>query len=254
MAQYSEYILSGYGSDISVHFPTPIKIDTERYEAKIGLKSFVTYNNIANIIANVNNSVRILTPAFDDYITCRIETGSYEIEQISAAIQRFIKEKRPKLKKVDEVFRIEGNESTSKAEIVIEHEGYGIDFDCDASICKILGFGRHDKFESVGRHIAAEIVDIINVTHLVVNTNVVESNYINEQLAPFLYACSLDSPPGYRIQREISNICYKKLITGQISFLRCWLTDQHSCAVDIRGDELLIVLSIKLTPKLNERL
>ena len=254
MAQYFEYIVSGKGSDISVHFPTPIIIDSDRYDAKIGLKSFVTYNNIANVIDKVNNGIKILTPEYDDYITCRIETGSYEIEQISAAIQRFIKEKRPKLKKVEEAIRIEGNESTSKAEIVIERDGYGVDFDCQGSICKILGFEQRDKFQSVGRHIAGKIVDIISVTHLVVNTNVVESNYINEQLAPYLYACSLDSPPGYRIQREISNICYKKLISSQISFLRCWLTDQHSSIVDIRGDELLIVLSIKLTPKkLNER-
>ena len=132
---------------------------------------------------------------------------------------------------------------------MIKKKGYVVDLDCEASICKILGFEQHDKFESVGRHIAGKIVDIIRVTHLVVNTNVVESNYINEQLAPYLYACSLDSPPGYRIQREINNICYKKLITSQISFLRCWLTDQHFSCVDIRGDELLIVLSIKLTPK-----
>ena len=132
---------------------------------------------------------------------------------------------------------------------MIEEKGYGLDFDCEASIHKILGFERADRLEGVGRHIAGKIVDIISVTHLVVNTNVVESNYINEQLAPYLYACSLDSPPGYRIQREISNVCYKKLITNQISFLRCWLTDQHSSIVDIRGDELLIVLSMKLTPK-----
>ena len=249
MAQYSEDILSGYGSDISTHFPTPIKIDTERYDAKIGLKSFVTYNNIANIIDNVNNCIKVLTPDYEDYIICRIETGSYEIEQISVAIQRFINKKRPSLKKVEEAFRIEGNESTSKAEIVIAKAGYAVDFDCEASICKILGFDKHDKFENTGRYVARKIVDIISVTHLVVNTNVVESNYINEQLAPYLYACSLDSPPGYRIQREIANICYKKLITNQISFLRCWLTDQHSDVVDLRGDELLIVLSIKLTPK-----
>ena len=249
MGEYFEYIISGYGSDISVHFPQPIIIDTDRFEAKIGLKSFVTFNNIANIIENVNNRIKILTPGHSEYITCHIATGSYEIEQISAAIQRFIKQKRPNLKKVEEAIRIEGNESTSKAEVVIEEEGYGLDFGCEASIHKILGFERDDKFEGVGRHIAGNIVDIISVTHLVVNTNVVESNYINEQLAPYLYACSLDSPPGYRIQREITNICYKKLITNQISFLRCWLTDQHSSIVDIRGDELLIVLSMKLTPK-----
>ena len=73
---------------------------------------------------------------------------------------------------------------------MIEKEGYAVDFNCEASICKILGFDKHDKFESVGRHVARKIVDIISVTHLVVNTNVVESNYINEQLAPYLYACS----------------------------------------------------------------
>ena len=132
---------------------------------------------------------------------------------------------------------------------MIEQKGYGIDFDCEASICNILGFANHDKFNRVRRHRAGKIVNIISVTHLVVNTNVVESNYINEQLAPYLYACLLDSPPGYRIQREISNICYKKLITSQILFLRCWLTDQHSSDVVIRGIELSIVLSIKFTPK-----
>ena len=85
-----------------MHFLTPIKIDTEHYDAKIGLKSFVTYNNIANVIDNVNNSIKILTPGYEDYIICRIETGTYEIEQISVAIQQFIKEKRRCLKNIDE--------------------------------------------------------------------------------------------------------------------------------------------------------
>ena len=30
MVQYFEYIVSGYGNDISVHFPPSIKIDTDR--------------------------------------------------------------------------------------------------------------------------------------------------------------------------------------------------------------------------------
>ena len=78
---------------------------------------------------------------------------------------------------------MEGNKSISKAEIVIEKKGYAVNFDCEASICKILGFEQHNKFEGIRRHTAGKIVDIISVTHLVVNTNVVESNYINEQLA-----------------------------------------------------------------------
>ena len=114
MAEYFEYIISGYGSDILVHFPQPIIIDTDRYDAKIGLKSFVTFNNIANIIENVNDGIKILMPGHTEYMTCRIATGSYEIDQISTAIQQFIKKKRPNLKKVEEAIRIEGNESTSR--------------------------------------------------------------------------------------------------------------------------------------------
>ena len=44
-----EIILNGTGSDIAVDFYEPIIIPTDIYDAKIGLKNFITYNNIPNV-------------------------------------------------------------------------------------------------------------------------------------------------------------------------------------------------------------
>ena len=43
-----EIIVRGKGSDISTDFYEPINIPLDIYEAKLGLKSFATYNNIPN--------------------------------------------------------------------------------------------------------------------------------------------------------------------------------------------------------------
>ena len=41
-----DIIVRGKGSDISTDFYEPINIPTEVYDAKLGIKSFSTYNNI----------------------------------------------------------------------------------------------------------------------------------------------------------------------------------------------------------------
>ena len=242
----TEIILRGKGSDISVQFDNPISIPTDEYVAKIGLKSFVTFNNIANVIEGSNNSVKVKAAGEKDFAVCRLATGAYEIEQISGEIQQFLKNKYPKLTKIEEAIQIIGNESTQKAEILIGADGYGISFDVENSIHQLLGYKRTDCYKTQGRFIASGIVDIVRVTNLVFNTNISQSNYINNFLTPFVYACSLDVPPGYRIQREVSNISYKRLTTNQITHLRCWVTDQLNRSIDIRGDELIVILSLRL--------
>ena len=86
----------------------------------------------------------------------------------------------------------------------------------------------------------------MKVTQLVFNTNITESNYINEHEVPFIYNCSIDVPVGYRLMREIDNVSYKTLTTNQISTIRVLITDQNGASVDLRGDELLVTLSLKL--------
>ena len=50
MEQTIEIIVSGQGSDISNDFYEPLNIPINDYEAKLGIKSFATYNNIPNVI------------------------------------------------------------------------------------------------------------------------------------------------------------------------------------------------------------
>ena len=241
-----EFIIRGRGSDISTKFSQPIVIPTHAYEAKIGLKGFVAYNTIPNITENQNNKLRIKTPDNESYFDVSFDTGSYEIVSINSQLHQFIAEKYPKLKNVAEDFKLIGNDATGKAEFHFQRDGFGVDFDIQGSMHGLLGFKKKDKFENRGRFIAENIVDICPVTQLIFNTNVTESNYINGQETPFIYNTSIDVPPGYRMMREIHNISYKNLTINQISVIRVWITDQLGRPVNLRGDELLVTLSLKL--------
>ena len=160
-------------------------------------------------------------------------------------LKEWIEMKYPKLKKVEENFKLLGNDATSKAEFIFKDD-YGIDFNVENSMCELLGFTKSDKFEGLGRYIASGIVKIANVTQLIFNCNITDSNYINGQEMPFLYNCSINVPAGYRLQRELTDIAYKKLTTSQISHIRVWIVDQNGHKVNLRNDDFVVTLSLRL--------
>ena len=244
MDVHLEFILKGKGSDISCDFNEPILIPTDKYEAKIGLKNFTTYNNIPNVESNVNNQLRIKIPG-EEYQLFTLDTGAYELKAIYTQLCEWIGIKYPKLKKVEDDFKLLGNGATSKAEFIFK-DTYGIDFNVEHSICELLGFKKSDKFEGLGRHISSSIVNIANVTQLIFNCNITDSNYINGQEMPFLYNCSLNVPAGYRLSRELTNISYKKLTTTQVSHIRVWVVDQNGHTVNLRKDDFVVTLSLQL--------
>ena len=120
------------------------------------------------------------------------------------------------------------------------------------SICKVLGFKKDRTFHGNGRYIADEIVNIANVTQLVFNCSLTESNYINGKESPFLYNCGIDVPVGYRLARELTDIAYKNLTTSQISHIRIWIVDQNGAPVNLRNDDLVVTLSLKLKKRIAE--
>ena len=242
-----ELILNGKGSDISVDFYEPIVIPTEEYEAKLGLKSFSTYNNIPNVEVGRNNSLKIKVPGHD-YKVFTLDTGAYELSIISTKIVEWIKLTYPKLEKVEENFKLTGNEATSKAEFVFMGD-YGVDFDVQSSMYDILGFDKDQKIVGTGRYVAKRIIDIVNVTQLVFNCSLTESNFVNGRESPFLYNCGINVPVGYRLFRELTDISYKSLTTSQISHIRLWIVDQKGALVNLRNDDLTVTLSLRLSRK-----
>ena len=242
-----EVILNGKGSDISIDFYEPIVIPTEEYDAKLGLKSFSTYNNIPNIEQGQNNNLKIKVPGHD-YKLFSLDTGAYELSMIYAQMVEWIKLTYPKLEKVEEDFKLIGNEATSKAEFIFKGD-YGVDFSVQSSMYELLGFDKSREIKGTGRHVANRIINIVNVTQLVFNCSLTESNFVNGRESPFLYNCGINVPVGYRLFRELTDISYKNLTTSQISHIRVWIVDQDGAPVNLRKDALTVTLSLRLIRK-----
>lgn len=246
-----EFILEGKGSDLSIVFLEPINIPTETVSAKLGLKSFATYNSIPNVEEKRNNQLKIKIPGKKTYEFFSLETGAYELAIIGQQICEWLEITYPELKNVEENFKLIGNEATSKAEFIFKDD-YGIDFNVDHSICDLLGFKKDKSFAGKGRYIANEIINIANVNQLIFNCSLTESNYINGIETPFIYNCGIDVPVGYRLARELTDIAYKSLTTSQISNIRVWIVDQNGAPVNLRQDDLVITLSLKLVKRVTE--
>ena len=245
-----ELILNGKGSDISIDFYEPIIIATEEYEAKLGLKSFSTYNNIPNVEKGRNNSLKIKVPGHD-YKVFTLETGAYELSIISSQIDEWIKLTYPELEKTEENFKLSGNEATSKVEFVFKGD-YGVDFNVQSSMHDIFGFDKDKKIEGTGRYVAERIINIVNVTQLVFNCSLTESNFVNGRESPFIYNCGINVPVGFRLSRELPDISYKSLTTSQISHIRIWIVDQTGVPVNLRNDDLTVTLSLRLNRKVTK--
>ena len=246
-----EFIVREKGSDILIDFLEPINIAIETHSAKLGIKNFATYNNIPNIEEKRNNQLKIKVPGVNDYEIFSLDTGAYELKIIAEQLVEWIELTFPHLKNVEDSFRLIGNEATSKAEFLFK-DNYGVDFNVDYSICELLGFKKDRTFQGNGRYVADEIVNIANVTQLVFNCSLTESNYINGKESPFLYNCGIDVPVGYRLARELTDIAYKNLAISQISHIRIWIVDQNGAPVNLRNDDLVVILSLKLNQRVAE--
>ena len=250
MGETREIIINGTGSDIKCDFLVPIIIPSELYDVKLGLKSFATYNNIPNIESGKNNQIRIKVPEHD-YDTFALETGAYELSKINEQIVGWMKRTYPKLRKVEDKFKLVGNGATSKAEFQIVGK-FCVDFDVPGSMADVLGFDRYRKIAGSGRYVADQIINIVTVKQIVFNCNLISSNYVNGQESPFIYNCGINVPVGYRLSREVTDISYKSLTTSRISHIRVWIVDQSGRSVNLRDDDLTVTLSLRLTPKTSQ--
>ena len=239
-----EIIVRGKGSEMSTDFYEPINIPTGVYEAKLGIKSFATYNNIPNVVAGKNNKLKVKCPGDKDFKVFKMDTGAYELKVIAQQLLEWIKVTHPTLEKVEENFKLIPNYATSKADWFFKGD-YGVDFDVDANCYELLGFDKTDKLQGTWLYPGKRIVNITNVTQLIFNCNLTTSNYINGKEMPFLYSCGINVPSGYRLVRELTDIAYKSLNTTQITHIRIWIVDEHGTPVNLRNDDLTVTLSLK---------
>ena len=251
MAEETELIVKGRGSDISCDFRDPIDIPLEKYDARLGVKNFSTYNSIPNVEEGLNNKLKIKVPGSTAWEEFSLSTGAYELFIIAEKIVDWIEWNHPHLENVAEKFKLIGDDATSKAEFIFKDD-YGVDFDVECSMYELLGFSRYAKHEGSGIYSGDDIVNITKVTQLVFNCNVTSSNFINGREMPFLYNCTINVPAGYKLSRELFNIAYKSLTTSQISHIRIWIVDQDGAPVNLRNEDLTVTLTLKVKPRVTQ--
>ena len=219
------FCISGRGSVISVDlFPT---IELDQGEWEVGLISFTTYNSIPNVEEGLNNLIHF------GQDTVVLPTGSYEISDINAFVQRSVTK--------PEELTIKANNNTLKTEVFGTQE---LDFTRDSSIAPLLGFSRC-KLEPYKWHESDTPVDIIRVDTIRVGCNIARSSYQNGAESHVIHEFSPVVPPGFKIVERPHNVIYLPLSVDKLQNITITLSDQNNDPINLRGERVDITLCIR---------
>jgi len=235
-------LLSGNTTDFTTNILPPIQLENnERYEAT--LLSIDLYNSIPNITEK-NNKFQYSSDGGKTWKVITLNIGSYQLQAINDEIQRQMVSNNDYNKDNNEFYvSITENISELKSNVYISNTEYQVDFTVENSIGSVLGF---DTVVSYGYNISNKIVNITNVTSVLVNVDIISGSYINGCQSPAIYSFSPNSvPPGYFISERPFPPIYYLVNRSTINSIRVWLTDQKGNSVDLRGETVTVRLHIK---------
>lgn len=226
------FTLKGVGSELSARYFPAIQLD-ERYEYSAALVNLETFNSIPNIeegcdtLHYIDNSGK---PAF-----IKIPTGAYEIRDIEKYLQDHFDS-------ADQI-KIRANVNTLKSEIKCK---YRLDFSKSNSIGPMLGFvKRSDDLKADEWHISDKTVDILKVSVVRVECNLVSGSYINSYEAHTLHEFFPNVPPGVKIIEVPSHPIYLPVRAKSIDTLSVRLVDQNGSPVNFRDEIVTLRLHLR---------
>lgn len=226
------FTLTGRTSELSTYFYPPIKLDP-KYEYAIALVGFHTYNSIPNIEEGANKLYYIKNDGTHHVLI--IPTGSYEVNDLEKYIQS-------QLNSIDQnVFTLKPNNNTLKCEL---KSAYDIDFSHKDSIGQILGFS-NKKLRANIKHESDLPVNIIKVSTIRVECNIIRGSYYNSCASHTLYEFAPTVDPGYSINIEPRNLIFLPINTTTIDNISLRILDQNSQLVNFRGEEIIARLELK---------
>ena len=242
-----DFILTARTSQLEIVLPQPFTIP-EDCTAEIGLRNLCFYHSIPNV-SRTNNSILLKIPG-SGWEIFHFIPGCYEIDMLATALSDFLQFKFPEKRKIiEENFKLSADDATGKSVFTFKIDGFGVNFDTDNSIAELLGFTKNTKLFATGIHHSPNTVNISNVAYIIVNCNISAMNFMNDRKIPAIFTAVLDVAPGYRFFREQTNISYKLLNTTSFSHLLVWLSDEHHELLNLRGEEVVCTLTIRITPK-----
>lgn len=237
--------LNSNTSVIHCRYHEGISLNKQPY--KVGLKSFVTYNNIPNITKNNNQLVLVKKTKedvahYDDNISSEftvenrrsivVPTGTYEVHDLIKFIQSKTQGIEMKLNK-------------NLLQVEIFSEMSDIDFNCENSIGSIFGFSKR-YLEKSKLHFSDMAVKIFPINTIKVRSNLVNCNVQDgHRYDNTLYDFPLNCEVGERIIERPTSVSYYRVIPDIIYDLLLQICDQDGNLVDFRGEKISITLDFR---------
>ena len=221
----------------------PLQLQENRkYEAC--LHYFSAYNTIFNI-NTMNNKFIYSHDLGKTWTTIAIPNGAYELSQINIEIQRQMKIKdHYDITAKSFYISIELNVSTSKAVIIISNKNYQVDFTKGNTICSILGF--NSKIIKDPYNIADTIIQITNITAILIDCDIIEGSYINGKESNVIYSFpAFTVPLGYKMNIMVTNPIYLPVGRQVIRSISFKITDEEGHLIDFNGEEIALAIHLR---------
>lgn len=224
-------------------FSPPIELDSMNYEiALMDLEAYFTYPNVTDN----NNNFRYYSGKTSSWVNFKIPIGAYNIDTIQEDIIQFELDKRTETKVNDKyAITFTANLSSLKTKLVIA-AGYRVDFSIDKTINKMFGF-KHIIYTE-GEYMSENEIDILDVTSIYVNCDLISGSYINGVNSTVIYSLTPNVPPGYKIVEKANNLVFLPINRTIISSITLWLTDQKRKILDFRGQDVTIRFHLRQIP------
>lgn len=231
-------------TDIRVQLDDVIELSPE-YSYEIGLKALSTSYSMPNIDVH-NNVLRYSTDQGKTYQDLVLEVGSYEIAELKTVIDHKLKASGHFDPQYDKAYiGIEGNPGSGRTEVTIRHKDYMIDFAAPNSIGSIFGFAK--KQIGYGYNVSDGLAMINPLNTILVHCNLVNGTRYNGKSIQSLYEFTPRVPPGYKMYEQVANPTFVPVSNafGSIQNIRIWLTDEDLKILNLRGEEITIVLLLR---------
>lgn len=240
----SDYVLvfTGDTSEISCDIYPPIELN-QNIKYQIGLLSLDTYNAIANIKTNINDSFTMGLGDLNLPIT--IPQGCYEVADIKQIMLDSMVEAY-----VQKIFGTDApmpqlelfvNPVTNRVRL---HSNYNIDFGVPRNFAKILGF-LVKKYEANKRYDAPLRVDINPSPTISVECSIASGAIRNGVITHGIYQFVSDVAPGYMLSLSPTNIIYHPINSYIIDNIILKLVDTRGNLIDFSGENITIRLHLK---------
>lgn len=231
------FTLKGRSHILEAYFSPPLELDPKN-DYSLALVALDTWNSIPNIEPGKNKfyytegkKEKVLT----------IPTGSYELEDFETYIRKHILNPKATPEELESKFSLKSNNNTLKCEL---KSVFDINFKPDDSIGSLLGFSKRVLKAGLS-HESDLPVDIIQVTTIRVECNIISGTYYVNNPSHTLYEFSPAVDPGYSINIEPRNLIYLPVNRNSIDNITLTLLDQDSKPLNFRGEEVVIRLELK---------